>query len=732
MNLDEVFDTFLAESREMLQDMERYLLEIEAGSHDAEQLNALFRCVHTIKGSAGLFGLDSVVAFTHVVENVLDRLRAGHFSLDGKLAAVLLASRDHIDALIKNNESAAELEATGQALLQKLTPYQSSEAQANPSDAGAIVSPPTGASCRGRWHISVRFGKDVLRQGMDPLGFVRYLGTLGTLVHISTLTDTLPTAEAMDPECCYLGFEIDLEAQTDKASIEAVFEFVREDCELRILPPGCEVQHYLQLISELPEDDAKLGEILVASGALTQAELDAGLASQHAARAIADGAPRLGTLLEGGGFVPSEVLNVALEKQQRTREARAQANQYVRVQADKLDALINLVGELVIASAAAGLSAQRHGDTATLEAMATVTGLVEGIRDGSLELRMVPIGETFQRFQRVVRDVSQELGKDIRLEISGADTELDKTVVEKIADPLTHLVRNAMDHGIESAERRALAGKPVEGCVRLNAYHDAGSIVIEVSDDGGGLNRARILSKALERGVIQSSEGLADADIFQLIFEPGFSTAEAITNLSGRGVGMDVVKRSIEALRGTVDVQSTEGVGTTLRIRLPLTLAIIDGFLTGVGEASYVVPLKSVVECVELSAEQREQTRERRFVNLRGEVLPFIRLRQYFGLGGDAGRRENIVVVSYGGHKAGLIVDALLGEYQTVIKPLGRLFANLGGISGSTILGSGEVALILDVPSLVQQATEQENQSFLRRGEPAKTVADSGRKLLPS
>lgn len=732
MNPDEVFDTFLAESREMLQDMERYLLEIESGSQDAEQLNALFRCVHTIKGSAGLFGLDSVVAFTHVVENVLDRLRAGHFSLDGKLAAVLLASRDHIDALIENNRSAAELEATGQALLQKLAPYQSSEAQAHPSDAGAIVSPPTGASCRGRWHISVRFGKDVLRQGMDPLGFVRYLGTLGTLVHISTLTDMLPTAEAMDPECCYLGFEIDLEAQTDKASIEAVFEFVREDCELRILPPDCEVHHYLQLISELPEDDAKLGEILVASGALTQAELDAGLASQHAARETADGAPPLGTLLESGGFVSSEVLGVALEKQQRTREARAQANQYVRVQADKLDALINLVGELVIASAAASLSAQRHGDIATLEAMATVTGLVEGIRDGSLELRMVPIGETFQRFQRVVRDVSQELGKDIRLEISGADTELDKTVVEKIADPLTHLVRNAMDHGIESAERRALAGKPVEGCVRLNAYHDAGSIVIEVSDDGGGLNRARILSKALERGVIQSSEGLADADIFQLIFEPGFSTAEAVTNLSGRGVGMDVVKRSIEALRGTVDVQSTEGVGTTLRIRLPLTLAIIDGFLTGVGEASYVVPLKNVVECVELSAEQREQTRDRRFVNLRGEVLPFIRLRQYFGLSGDAGRRENIVVVSYGGHKAGLIVDALLGEYQTVIKPLGRLFANLGGISGSTILGSGEVALILDVPSLVQQATEHENQSFLRRGEPAKSVADSGRKLLPS
>ncbi|TCD22490.1 chemotaxis protein CheA [Pseudomonas sp. IC_126] len=726
MNLDEVFHTFLAESREMLEEMERYLLEIEAGAQDSEQLNALFRCVHTIKGSAGLFALDHVVAFTHVVENVLDRLREGEIALDHDLAALLLKSRDHIASLIDCDADSVPpaLTAAGHILLLALADYQDAVADVPvPAVNDAPVAFASGCSGGNEsWHISVRFGPDVLRHGMDPMGFIRYLETLGEIIGVATVTDALPAAEEMDPESCYLGFEIDLRADTDKAAIEAVFEFVREDCQLRILPPGSEIERYMTLIQQLPEDDARLGEILVASGALTRAELEAGLACQQAPDGTAEHAPRIGQVLVENGVVLPEIVGAALGKQQQARETRTQASQYVRVQADKLDALINLVGELVIASAAAGLCAQRNGDTATQEAVAVVAGLVEEIRDGSLELRMVPIGETFQRFQRVVRDVSQELGKDIQLHISGADTELDKTVVEKIADPLMHLVRNAMDHGIESAERRLQSGKPSQGTVRLNAFHEAGSIVIEVGDDGGGLNRGKILAKALERGVIQSSEGLMESEIFQLIFEPGFSTADAVTNLSGRGVGMDVVKRNIEALRGTVDVESVEGRGTTLRIRLPLTLAIIDGFLTGVGDASYVVPLKSVVECVELTAEQHKETRRCSFINLRGEVLPFIRLRDYFDLDGQVGRRENIVVVSYGGHKAGLIVDALLGEYQTVIKPLGRLFANLSGISGSTILGSGEVALILDVPALVQRAVEQETRSAQFAGERYKSV----------
>jgi two-component system chemotaxis sensor kinase CheA len=393
---------------------------------------------------------------------------------------------------------------------------------------------------------------------------------------------------------------------------------------------------------------------------------------------------------------------VALEKQRQIRDHKAQEAKFIRVSAEKLDELINLVGELVIAGAGASLLAQRSGDVALHESTSVVSGLVEEIRDGALKLRMVEIGETFNRFQRVVRDMSKELGKDIGLDISGADTELDKTVVEKIGDPLMHLVRNAMDHGIESAEARMAAGKPAKGSLRLNAYHDSGSIVIEVGDDGGGLKKERILSKAIERGIVSPGQSLSDNEIYNLIFEAGFSTAEQVTNLSGRGVGMDVVKRNIQALRGSVDIDSAEGRGTTVRIRLPLTLAIIDGFLVGVGKSAFVVPLDMVLECIELPEADRRAADTRNYVNLRGEVLPFVRLRDEFEVKTPAGKRENIVVVQYGGQKAGFVVDELLGEFQTVIKPLGTVFRHLRGISGSTILGTGEVALILDVPSLVQ------------------------------
>jgi two-component system chemotaxis sensor kinase CheA len=406
--------------------------------------------------------------------------------------------------------------------------------------------------------------------------------------------------------------------------------------------------------------------------------------------------------------VQPELVDAALNKQKEVRLRQTQEARYIRVHADKLDELINLVGELVIAGAGAGLLAQRQGNGAMQEATALMSRLVDEIRDGALRLRMVPIGETFSRFQRVVRDVSKDLGKDIELVITGAETELDKSVVEKIGDPLTHLVRNSMDHGIESAEARAARGKPVKGRLRLNAYHDSGSIVIEVGDDGGGLNKDRILEKAIERGIVGPNQNLSDREIYNLIFEAGFSTADAVSNLSGRGVGMDVVRRNIEALRGMVELDSTPGEGTTVRIRLPLTLAIIDGFLVGVGDSAYVVPLEMVLECVELSDADRRALTQRAYINLRGEVLPFVRLHDHFEVAGKGSRRENIVVVQYGGRKAGLVVDQLMGEFQTVIKPLGKMFTRVKGISGSTILGTGEVALILDVQALIQQAAERE------------------------
>ena len=328
--------------------------------------------------------------------------------------------------------------------------------------------------------------------------------------------------------------------------------------------------------------------------------------------------------------------------------------------------------------------------------------MVSEIRGGALQLRMVPIGEVFNRFRRVVRDLSRELNKEIDLVINGAETDLDKTVIERIGDPLMHLVRNAMDHGIESADQRKALGKPLIGTLRLNAFHDSGSIIIEVHDDGAGLDRQKILEKARERGLVAIDQTLSDQEIYNLILEPGFSTAENVTNLSGRGVGMDVVRRNVEALRGTVEIENRAGKGMTVRIRLPLTLAMIDGFLMSIGDASYVVPLDTVVECIELDG--KFAARDRDYINLRDEVLPLLRLRDQFQEQGQTGRRENVVVVRYAGRKAGLVVDQLLGEFQTVIRPLGKVFVNLKGISGSTILGSGEVALILDVPALVQKA----------------------------
>lgn len=711
MNLDDALQTFIAESRELLESMEEALLRIEQSPDDADTINAIFRAAHTIKGSAGLFGLDDIVAFTHVAESVLDKVRGGELRVDSQLVALLLASGDHMTALVDNAVDGGELTAPvrerGQTLVDQLNVYLGGGEAAHAHGAKVPVEYELPHTTEGGgqvetdlWHISLRFGLDVCRSGMDPLSFIRYLGTLGDIHHMLTLFDSMPEAQAMDPENCYLGFEISFKSNADKATIESVFDFVSDSCQIRILPPRSKISEYLQFIADMPGEELRVGEMLVRCGTLTPHELDAALALQRA-----EGAEHLrpiGEVLVDAELVPPPVVAAALEKQRQVKEARGSEANLIRVDAEKLDQLINLVGELIIAGAGTTLIAQRAGVPELLEATATLSRLVEEVRDSALTLRMVQIGGTFSRFQRVVRDVSKELGKDIELVISGADTELDKTVVEKIGDPLTHLVRNSMDHGIESAELRLARGKPAKGTLKLNAFHDAGSIVIEVSDDGGGLNKERILKKAIERGLVSEGAALSDREIHNLIFEAGFSTADVVSNLSGRGVGMDVVRRNIQALRGTVDLDSVEGQGSTVRIRLPLTLAIIDGFLVGVGNAVYVIPLDMVVECIELSAAEQDAS-DKRYLNLRGEVLPYRRLREHFEVQGQAARRENIVVVRYGDEKAGLVVDKLLGEFQTVIKPLGKVFSQIKGVGGFTILGSGEVALILDVPGLMNQ-----------------------------
>jgi two-component system chemotaxis sensor kinase CheA len=720
--LDQAAGTFFAEAKEMLAQMEDCLLRLEADPGDRETLDSLFRSAHTIKGSAGLFGFDRVVSFTHEVETVLDQVRDGTVGLSAPMVALLLRCADMIGVLIGQVESPstdvgddAPREAEALALVDELkaargdagTPAPAAHAPvgAGTMDVGAPGDAPA-EPVSGAWHVSVRFSHDVFRNGMDPLAFIRYLGTLGDIEHVATVDDAIPQQPEFDAESCYLGFEIRLATAASRSAIEEAFSFVRDDCELRLVPPGSRIDAYLALIDALPEAHERLGEILVACGAVTRAELDRALAVQSQAAANAIAVEPIGTLLVRDTGVPQRVVEAAAGKQGKARETRAEESRLLRISADKLDGLINLVGELVIAGAGANLLAQRAKDRPLTEATQTVLRLVEDIRNSALQLRMVQIGETFTRFRRVVHDVSQSLGKHIELSISGADTELDKSVVERIGDPLMHLVRNALDHGIELPEDRLAAGKPATAKVSLNAFHDSGSIVIEVTDDGRGLDRDRILRKAMERGLVEAGASLTDAEVMNLVFEAGFSTAEQVTDLSGRGVGMDVVRRNIEALRGSVSLSSRIGEGTRVTIRLPLTLAIIDGFLVDVAGGSYVLPLDLVRECVDLRPDCAERIGDDAVgcIDLHGEVLPVVHLAAWFGRPTARSSRRSVVVVRFGEQRAGLVVDRLLGEFQTVIKPLGKLFAQLKGIGGSTILGSGEVALILDVPSLVASA----------------------------
>ena len=748
MNLDDALKTFVIESRELLENMEEALLKVEQSPDDADLINAIFRAAHTIKGSAGLFGLDHVVAFTHNAENVLDMVRAAELRITSELVALLLETCDHMGALIDHVEAGnappEEVDSRSHELIDKLKGHAGQGTSSTPDNTAISLSEPPpfvreGEAVNGvesdNWHISLRFGPDVLRNGMDPVSFIRYLTTFGRIASIVTLTEAIPAADQMDAEDCYLGFEINYQTAADKATIEDAFEFVRDDARVRILPPHSKVNEYRELIQSMPEKEMRLGEILVRCGTLTPGELELALKVQAEARDHGATEPPIGEVLVSQHVVRPAVVEAALQKQKQVKDSKGDAA-LIRVNAETLDEHINLIGELIIASASINLLALKSGVPEQIEAASVMNRLVENVRDSALQLRMVQIGATFNKFQRVVRDVSKEIGKDILLQISGAETELDKTVVEKIGDPLTHLIRNSMDHGIESAEVRLARGKPAQGILRLNAYHDSGSIAIEVTDDGGGLPKERILAKAIERGLVKPDQALSDNEIHNLIFEPGFSTAEQVNNLSGRGVGMDVVRRNITALRGSIEIESIEGVGTTIRIRLPLTLAIIDGFLVGVGASSFVVPLEMVEECVELTQEEINASQGRDHLNLRGELLPFIRLKDLFDIPEPPAavlddeeeegeklaidpelafllqpvKRENVVVVNYAGHRAGLVVDTLQGEYQTVIRPLGAVFNGIEGISGFTILGTGHVALILDVPGLVRRVAGRDGR----------------------
>jgi two-component system chemotaxis sensor kinase CheA len=727
---------FLSEADEQTEAMENLLLELESEPQDRELLDSLFRCAHTVKGSAGIFGLDDVVEFTHHVETLLDLMRAGKLLLNSALSTLLLECNDEIKWLVRTSTGQqpdtehqimhrADLivrlrracESEGDLLPDTSggTPTASgwvdgagstSKVTADGSLAGAAASPLR------HWTISARFLPDTFRNGMDPLAILRYVAGMGQVVSMVCDVSRVPTLDDIDPESCYLSFVMKLDSSASREEIQDAFSFVIDDCELTLTVEATQEELLARAIEDLPSTP-RLGDLLLTVGAVTPDKLSQALTTQEQGAASSSNHAKtlLGDLLQSQAGVAPEVVQAALGKQQKMRESSgAEEGRYIRVQADRLDAVINLLGELVIAGSGAMEKARESRLTDLIEINLHINRLIEEIRNGTLGLRMVPVGETFSRFRRVVRDTASSLGKEVNFEIIGGEAELDKSMVEKIADPLMHLVRNSLDHGLEPPHERLAAGKSNTGKLVLSARHEAGAILIRIEDDGRGINHEKVLQRAWSRGLVEQGV-VPDGDaINMLIFEPGFSTAEQITNLSGRGVGMDVVRRNIEALRGSIKLNNFPGLGLQVDIRLPLTLAIIDGFLVGVGPSKFVLPLESVVEVVEgrgaLERERHDSAsdalaeRGRFCVELRGELLPVVSLRGLYALDSKAPERVSVVVVSTGDKRFGIEVDALLGQHQTVIKPLGRIFRTLRGISGSTILGNGEVALIVDVHSL--------------------------------
>jgi len=651
VDLNAARGALIEESRELLDAMDTALLELEQSGRSTEHINAVFRAAHTIKGSAGLFGLNLIIGFTHVMESLLVRVRNGEVPLDPDLLSLLFDCGNYIRSMIDAlNDSDDPVDPDPELRANLLGGLHSFMGESSAAIESAVPDT-TNTSGIQRWKLHLAFYPEALRDGMDPLSFIQYLSRLGEARVVQTDLSQLPALADMDPEQSYLRFEVELVTAANHAEIAASFEFVMEGSDIRI--------------EQIESPNASTSLSLPLAGEQHLADIDRAPATERRA----------------GG-----------------------RQTMVKVEARKLDELIDTVGELVIAAASGRMFVGKKQFDSVHEVMGEIEKLVEQIRNKSLNLRMTPIGDVFQRFPRIVRDVAKDLGKKIALEISGADAELDKAMIEKLADPLLHIVRNAIDHGIESVEQRLAAGKSAEGTLRLHAYQDSGSIVIEVSDDGRGLNKDRIRTKAVENGLIPPDDALDDQSIYALIFQPGFSTAEKVTDISGRGVGMDVVRRNIEQLRGEIEIESRLGYGAIFRIRLPLTLAIIDCFQVSVGASNFAIPLELVVECIDLEDELDDYS----IINLRGEPLPYITLSEIFGIPAQQTGFRCMVVVQSGRRRAGILVDRLVGELQAVIKPLGYLLQGVRGLGGATILGDGKVALILDVPALLDLTSQQE------------------------
>jgi len=642
---------FREEAQDLLTDLEATLLELEKHPADGELIQRAFRALHTIKGSGAMFGFDEVSRFAHELETAFDQVREGQLRPSPELIGVTLLARDQIKTMLEESEGPSPADAARRAeLLKKLGSLlgQQDASGAGPSASSAAAI--TGSADRSglqRWRIHFKPAPEILLKGTNPLLLFRELRAMGEL-EVTADSSGVPEFSRMNPEHCYLAWELALETNAGLEAIRDVFLFVEDDCELRIEPRDA------------------IPNILASHEPWTQGSID----------------KRRDPHSPGGDAVS------------------------IRVATGKVDRLINFVGELVVVQAR--LSRLASGSEATeLHVVAEeVERLVSGLRDNAMSMRMFPLKSTFERFRRLVHDLSASLGKEVNFITEGAETELDKTVIDQLNDPLLHLIRNSMDHGLEKPEARLAAQKSRAGTLCLRAGYSGATVLISVSDDGRGLDADAIRVKAAEKGLIAADAPISRAEAHSLILTAGFSTAREVTSVSGRGVGLDVVKRNIEALRGMIEIDSLPGAGTTVTLRLPLTLAIIDGLLVRVGRAHFVTPLSNVLECVELSAEQVRQAHGKHLVNLRGVLTPYIQLREFFAIGGARPSVEQVLIVESAEGRCGLAVDEVLGDHQTVIKNLGRVYRHVEVISGATILGDGTVALILDPQRLVQSAIQ--------------------------
>ena len=705
--IDQQKELYREEASELLAELEDSLLELEDSPEDMELVAKVFRTMHTIKGSGAMFGFDDIASFTHEVETIYDLVRNGEVKVTKELVSLSLAARDHITSLLTGDDIDVVKGEELVTAFKGLAPTDEVVAepvpvvvpvQAEEPDIVGIESPEvTSSELFVTYRIRLRLNFDIITTGTRPDSLLRELEELGNCQAVAH-GEKIPLLDQFSPEDCYVYWDVVLTTDQGTNAIKDVFIFVEEDIQLKI-----------EVIDDGEEkegvDYLRIGEILLDRGDITQEQLDAIL---HENKPI-------GQKLIDSTKVAPEKIEAALKEQEMVRTARTQRKAKesaasVRVPAERLDYLVDMVGELVTVQARLSQAAAGLGNSDLVAIAEEVERLTGELRDNSLNMRMLPIGTTFSKFKRLVRDLSSDLGKDIELKTVGADTELDKTVIEKLNDPLVHLIRNSLDHGIEMPQERVAAGKIATGTVLLSATHSGDSVEITIKDDGKGLDRDAIFAKGVEKGLIAADAQISDGDVFNLIFAAGFSTAKVVTGVSGRGVGMDVVKRAIDDLRGSISIDSETGIGSIITIRIPLTLAIVESLLVEIDNESYALPLSIVEECVELTRKDIANTHGRNLINVRDQIVPYIPLRQEFSLESEAPEVEQIVITYRNGLRIGFVVDEVIGQHQSVIKTLGRVYKDFDGFSGATILGDGSVALILDINYFSRKAIESEEK----------------------